>query len=472
MFDSLGKALTNSLAFLSRSENVNDETINAFLKNVATALIQADVDVAIVKKLRDAVKAKCEVDKSRRVSSSQLKRIVHQNLFRALIDILTPAQKPYVLHKGKPNVIMFVGLQGAGKTTTCTKYAHYLKMRGWRVALVCADTFRAGAFDQLKQNAAKIKVPFYGSYSILDPVEIAARGVQFFKKEKIDIIIVDTSGRHKQDAALFDEMISIESVIKPDEIIYVMDSHIGQACYGQAEAFKSAVKVASVIVTKLDGHAKGGGAVSAVVATGCAIAFLGTGEGFEALEPFDPKGFVSRLMGMGDTDRIMKAMEENMPNLKSKETAMRLAKGRLTYVDVLSQMKTINSLGSIGGMMSMIPGLSNLGLAAGMNQAGTNDQLKKFPVIIDSMTPEERNCEVELCKSRIERIARGSGSQVWEVEMLIAYHQMLSKMMAKMGKGMQNVQRMQKAGALPQSSRGMAHGAGGLPGNLPANFPF
>lgn len=207
---------------------------------------------------------------------------------------------------------MFVGLQGAGKTTTCTKYAyHYLK-KGWRVGLVCADTFRAGAFEQLKQNAAKIKCPFFGNRNETDPVKIAEEGVAFFRKQKYEIIIVDTSGRHKQETALFDEMKQVQSAIKPDQALFVMDGSIGQACYGQAKAFKDSVKVGSVIVTKLDGHAKGGGSLSAVSATESPIVFLGTGEHFEDLEVFEAASFVKRLLGLGDITGLMSKVNEAM----------------------------------------------------------------------------------------------------------------------------------------------------------------
>lgn len=158
---------------------------------------------------------------------------------------------------------MFVGLQGSGKTTTCTKYALYYKKQGWRVALVCADTFRAGAFDQLKQNATKAGIPFFGSYTETDPVKLARDGVEQFKKEKYEIIIVDTSGKHKQEESLFEEMKQVATAISPDITLFVMDSSIGQAAHDQAAAFKAKVEVGAVIITKLDGHAKGGGALSA-----------------------------------------------------------------------------------------------------------------------------------------------------------------------------------------------------------------
>ncbi|XP_021715977.1 signal recognition particle 54 kDa protein 2-like [Chenopodium quinoa] len=187
--------------------------------------------------------------------------------------------------------------RGSGKTTTCTKYARHHKKNGWKPALICADTFRAGAFDQLKQNATKAKIPLYGSYTELDPVKVAVEGVERLKKEVYDLIIIDTSGRHKQEASLFEEMRQLEQATKPDVVIFVMDSSIGQSAFDQAQAFKQSVDVGAVIITKLDGHAKGGGALSAVAATDSPVIFIGTGEHMDDFEEFNTQSFVLRLLG-------------------------------------------------------------------------------------------------------------------------------------------------------------------------------
>jgi signal recognition particle subunit SRP54 len=232
--------------------------------------------------------------------SAYIARFVEKAVGEALVSILTPSKAARKLVRGKPNVVMFVGLQGAGKTTTIAKYAHYYKNRRFRVAMVCADTFRAGAFDQLRQNATKLHVPFYGSHSETDPVKIAREGVETFRRERFDLIIVDTSGRHKQETALFREMEAVHDAVTPDEVIFVMDSTIGQAAEAQARAFSTSVDVGSVIITKLDGHAKGGGALSAVAATGSPIIFTGSGEHFADLDPFQPTEFVGKLLGKGN----------------------------------------------------------------------------------------------------------------------------------------------------------------------------
>jgi signal recognition particle subunit SRP54 len=216
------------------------------------------------------------------------------------VNIVDPGVTPHEVKKGKPNVIMFVGLQGAGKTTTIAKFANYYQRKGFKCCMVCADTFRAGAYDQLKQNATKLRCPFYGSYTEADPVAIAAEGVAQFRKEKYEVIIVDTSGRHRQEAALFEEMQEIRVAIEPDNVVFVLDATQGQAVHEQATSFHEAIDIGSVVVTKLDGHAKGGGALSAVAATGAPILFLGSGEHFDDFEPFVARSFVSRLLGMGD----------------------------------------------------------------------------------------------------------------------------------------------------------------------------
>ena len=224
----LGVQLTQSLSRLHKSAVVDDETLNEIIKEICSALLSADVNVKLVKDLRKKVSDRVKLETEE--SGSNTARLVEKALMESLVQLLDPGHKPYSMKRGRPNVVMFVGLQGAGKTTTVGKYAHYYQTKKWKTAMVCADTFRAGAFDQLKQNAIRVKVPFYGSYSETDPVKIAQDGVDYFRKEKYEVIIVDTSGRHKQESALIEEMQQVSAAINPDEIIFVMDSSIGQVC--------------------------------------------------------------------------------------------------------------------------------------------------------------------------------------------------------------------------------------------------
>ncbi|XP_058075567.1 signal recognition particle subunit SRP54 2-like [Magnolia sinica] len=273
--------------------------------------------------------------------------IIIAAIFSEVCKMLDPGKPSFTPKKGKTSVVMFVGLQGMfGKTTTCTNYGYYHKKKGWKPALVCADIFRAGAFDQLKQNASKAKNPFYGSYMESDPVKIAVEGVERFKKENYDLIIVNTSGRHKQEAALFEEMCQVSEATKPDLVIFVMDSSIGQAALDQAQAFKQSIAVGAVIVTKMDGHAKRGGALSAVAATKSPIIFIGTGEHMDEFEVFDVKPFVSRLLGMVDWSGFMDKIHEVVPMDQQAELLQKLSEGSFTprIMDMLKRSFTPSEL--------------------------------------------------------------------------------------------------------------------------------
>jgi signal recognition particle subunit SRP54 len=416
-----------------------------------------------------------------------------QVVIRELMALLDPGKKPFEPKKGRENVIMFVGLQGSGKTTSCTKLAYYYKKKGWKVGLVCADTFRAGAFDQLKQNATKAKIPFYGSYTESDPAVIAEDGVRQFREQKFEIIIVDTSGRHKQEAALFQEMQMVAKVSAPDEVIFVMDSSIGQAARLQAEAFQEAVDVGSVIITKLDGHAKGGGALSAVAATKSPIVFVGTGEHMTDFEKFSAQSFVSRLLGMGDIRGLLNMFQDEKMFEKTKEAALykkiTSGQGSFTFRDMYEQFQNLLSLGPLGKVMGMIPGLS--GIVGKSSEEESSNRLKSFLVIMDSFTNEELDSDIKLFnkqQSRIKRVARGSGHSIRHVEEVLAVFKPFEKVASKlktMGKGgldprkmtgAQGMRQMQqmfdprmiaKMGGMGNIQKMMKQFGGAMPGGMP-----
>ena len=304
---------------MNQATVIDEKILGEILTEIASALLSADVNIKYVARLRDAVKTQVTLQMGSDGGGANMRKLIQRTVVEELTNMLQSDYKSYEFKKGKQNVVMFVGLQGSGKTTTCTKFAYHYMKKGWRVGLVCADTFRAGAFEQLKMNAAKIKCPFFGHKKETDPVKIAEEGVSFFKEQKFEIIIVDTSGRHKQEAALFAEMQQVQAAINPDNAIFVMDSSIGQACFDQALAFNKTIKVGSVIITKLDGHAKGGGALSAVAATESPIIFIGTGEHFDDLEPFEASSFIKRLLGLGDLTGLMKTVKEAISEDKQKK---------------------------------------------------------------------------------------------------------------------------------------------------------
>jgi len=361
----LGGKLRESLRKLhvnSSGGSLSTQQLNALLSDITRALIEADVNVKLCMSLRENIKNKVEplLEDDEDVGDNetnndgpqddkkakQLLKLVQKTIVEELTNLLSTTTKPYVLRRGHSNIVLFVGLQGAGKTTTIAKVAHYYsKRKHWKVAMVCADTFRAGAFDQLRQNAAKLRIPFYGSYTEADPVKIAQDGVDQFVKDKYELILVDTSGRHKQEQSLLEEMQEISAVVNPHNTILVMDATQGQAVYDQAIAFHNAVNVGSVIVTKLDGHAKGGGALSAVAATQSPILFLGNGEHFDDLDPFDAESFVSQLLGFGNVKGLMEAMKDSTDKKQQQELMDKMAKGQFTLRDMYNQFERVMNMG-------------------------------------------------------------------------------------------------------------------------------
>ncbi|BES93399.1 signal recognition particle [Nesidiocoris tenuis] len=430
----LGRKITSALRSLSNATIINEEVLNSMLKEVCAALIEADVNIRLVKQLRENVRSVIDFDEM--AGGLNKRRMIQSAVFKELVKLVDPGVKAYQPMKGKANVIMFVGLQGSGKTTTCTKLAyHYLK-KNWKACLVCADTFRAGAYDQLKQNATKARIPFYGSYTEVDPVVIAQDGVEMFKKEGFEIIIVDTSGRHKQEESLFEEMLQVSNAIRPDNIIFVMDATIGQACEAQAKAFKDKVDVGSVIITKLDGHAKGGGALSAVAATKSPIIFMGTGEHIDDLEPFKTKPFVSKLLGLGDIEGLIDKVNELKMD-DNEELMEKIKHGQFTMRDMYEQFQNIMKMGPFSQILGMIPGFSQEFLTKGSEQESMA-RLKKMMTIMDSMNDGEldnRDGAKLFSKQagRVTRVAQGAGVMEKEVKDLISQYTKFAAVVKKMG---------------------------------------
>ncbi|GMN49988.1 hypothetical protein TIFTF001_019153 [Ficus carica] len=349
----LGGSITRALQQMNNAIVVDEKVLGECLNEIARALLHADVRFDLVRHLQTNVKNL--VNLNHLAAGHNKRKIIQNAIFDELCKLLDPGKPTFTPELGKPSVVMFVGLQGAGKTTTCTKYAHYHRKMGWKTALVCADTFRAGAFDQLKLNATKAKIPFYGSYVDSDPVKVAVEGVKRFKKENCDLIIVDTSGRHKQEAALFEEMRQVSEATKPDLIIFVMDSSIGQSAFDQAEAFKQSVSVGAVIVTKMDGHAKGGGALSAVAATKSPVIFLGTGEHMNEFEPFDVKSFLNRLLGKGDLSGLINTIQRNVPmdQQQQPELLQKLSKGNFTLRMMYELIQNLLEMGPLNQVCTL-----------------------------------------------------------------------------------------------------------------------
>lgn len=445
----LGGRITRAIQQMSNVTIIDEKALNECLNEITRALLQSDVSFPLVKEMQSNIKKIVNLEDL--AAGHNKRRIIEQAIFSELCKMLDPGKPAFAPKKAKASVVMFVGLQGAGKTTTCTKYAYYHQKKGYKPALVCADTFRAGAFDQLKQNATKAKIPFYGSYTESDPVKIAVEGVDTFKKENCDLIIVDTSGRHKQEASLFEEMRQVAEATKPDLVIFVMDSSIGQAAFDQAQAFKQSVAVGAVIITKMDGHAKGGGALSAVAATKSPVIFIGTGEHMDEFEVFDVKPFVSRLLGMGDWSGFVDKLQEVVPKDQQPELLEKLSQGNFTLRIMYDQFQNILNMGPLKEVFSMLPGISAEMMPKG-HEKESQAKIKRYMTMMDSMTNDELDSSNPKVfnESRMMLIARGSGRQVREVMEMLEEYKRLAKIWSKM-KGL----KIPKNGDMSALSRNM-----------------
>ncbi len=422
VLDRLGSSLNDALKKVFRAPVMDEKTVKELCRDIQRALLQADVNVKLVlevsKRIEErALKEKVPPGVSRR---EHVVKVVYEELTRFL------GEKPASLkiEPGKRNVIMLVGIQGSGKTTASGKLAKYFQKRGLKTALVCTDTYRLGAYDQLTQLASRINIPVYGEPKEKKSERIAMRGLKQFKD--YELVIVDTAGRHKEEKGLIDEMKRLEKVIKPDEAILVIDGTIGQQAAVQARALHEATPIGSILVSKLDGSARGGGALSAVAAIGAPIKFISSGEKLEDIEPFIPSRFVGRLLGMGDLQSLVDKVRDAEVKVPEKKARAFLS-GKFTLTDMAEQFESMKKMGPLRGLLKMIPGMSYNIPEEQMNLA--EDALKKWRVIIQSMTPKEREKPKILSSSRIRRVARGSGTTEKEVKELLKQYNNMKKMM-------------------------------------------
>jgi signal recognition particle subunit SRP54 len=431
VLDKLGRALHGALQKLTRATYVDQRAIKELVLDIQRALLQADVNVQIVLELTKRIEKRALEEKlpPGMTRKEQVVKIVYEEL-SALMG--RPAQLQ--LKPGQPTVVLMVGLQGSGKTTSVAKLGAHFKKRGFRVGIVCADTFRPGAYEQLSQLGEQVGIPVLGDPKEKDSIKLAKQGVEHFKREGIELIIVDSAGRHRREEALMEEMKQIAGSIKPDEVMLVVDGTLGQQAKDQAAAFKAATEVGSILVTKLDGTAKGGGALSAVAATGAPIKFIGTGEHIEDLEPFAPERFVARLLGRGDIETLLKRIEEaaRAEEIRPAEAKAILA-GKLTLRDVYDQLEMLGKMGPLKKLIQMVPGL---GMEVPDEQMRVGEEkLKRFKVIMQSMTPEELENPRLLNASRIRRIARGSGTSEGDVKELLRQYELMRKLIKTMVRG-------------------------------------
>ncbi len=420
--------MNSALKRLFGASVIDEDLVKELVKDIQRALLVADVDVNLVMGITERVE-KQALDENLPRGVSRREHIV-KVVWDTLAYFLGEKTVPLTINPGKPNLVMLVGIQGSGKTTTIGKLARYYQKRGIKTGVICADNFRLGAYSQLKQLAEKSNIPFWGDENGKDAVKLAKKGFSEMKKRGIELILLDTSGRHREETSLIKEMKSISKAVKPQEIILVIDGTLGQQAGSQAAAFKKATNIGSIVITKLDGSAKGGGALSAAAATQAPIKFIGTGEGMDAIEPFNPTKFAGRLLGMSDIKGLIEKVREAQIEI-DEDAAMRLMKGQFTLTDMMAQLKQLKKMGPIGKVMEM------LGLKYKLPDDVAEIQeenLERFEVIMSSMTKEELDNPKILKSSRLERIAMGSGTSTRDVRDLLKQYNQMKKMMKTMGK--------------------------------------
>jgi signal recognition particle subunit SRP54 len=454
----LGSSITKALKKLVGAGTIDAALIKELKNDLLKALLEADVKLEIALEVTDLVEKRAlkeelppGIPRQKHVIT-----IVHDEL----VKILGGKAKKLDITPGKVNVLLFVGIQGSGKTTVVGKLGNWLNKRGMKPALVCSDTDRPGALEQLQQLGDQINVPVYGNLKEKNAVKLARDGIVNFQKTH-EVILVDTAGRHKEETSMLREMAKIAKQIKPDEIILVLDGTLGQQAYEQALAFTTTTKIGSIIFTKLDGSAKGGGALSACAATKAPIKFIGVGEKVNDLERFDPTGFVGRLLNLGDLESLIESVKAAQIE-PDDEMAKAFLSGKFTLRDMYAQMQNIGKMGSLSKLLSFIPGFST-GLPEGL-QDTSEENMKKFMCIMESMTAEELEKPQLIKSTRVQRIARGSGTDPKEIKQLLTQYNQMKKMMKGMKKGigrrgakmpnMADLASMQSGGKSPKITRG------------------
>ncbi len=458
MFESLSDRLSGTIKKLRGQARLTDDNIKEAMREVRMALLEADVALPVVRTFVDRVKERAvgaEVLKS--LSPGQaLVKIVNDEL----VEIMGQANESLDLKAQPPAVVLMAGLQGAGKTTTAGKLALLLQDREKKkVAMVSCDVYRPAAIKQLETLAEQVKATFIPSEVGQSPVDIAANALDFAKKNHIDVLLVDTAGRLHIDTDMMDEIKAIHAAVNPVETLFVVDAMTGQDAANTAKAFGEALPLTGVVLTKADGDARGGAALSVREITGKPIKFIGMGEKIDALEPFHPDRMASRILGMGDVLSLVEDAQRNVDHKEAQKLAKKLNKGRgFDLEDLRAQMLQMQNMGGMGGLMDKLPGMGKMNQAV---QDGAGDkEVNRMVAIINSMTVQERRFPAVIKGSRKKRIAAGSGLQIQDVNRLLKQHKQMSKMMKKF-----------KGGGLKKMMRGMQGkmppgmgGGGGFPG--------
>ena len=430
MFDTLSDRLRKTLAGLTGRGRVSEADVDAAMREIRLALLEADVNFKVVKDVVGRIREKAvgaEILGSLS-AGQQIVKIVHDEL----VELLSAGDRAFKL-QGNPAVISLVGLQGSGKTTTAAKLARHIVKLGRRPLLVAADPYRPAAADQLETLGRAIDIPVHRSPAGTKTVDIVKASLETARKLTRDTIILDTAGRLSVDEALMAEIAAVNSAMHPVETLLVVDAMTGQEAVGVAQAFGAAVPVTGLILTKIDGDARGGAALSIATVTGVGVKFLGTGEKTDALEVFHPDRLAGRILGMGDVLTLVERAQETVTADQAKRMEEKLRKAEFTLEDFLEQLQQVQKMGPIGQIMGMLPGMGDM--AKDAQAAVDRGDLRRTEAIIRSMTTAERREPAILTGSRRRRIATGSGTSLTEVNRLVKQFAEMQRMMKQLAGG-------------------------------------
>jgi signal recognition particle subunit SRP54 len=451
MFENLSKRLEGIFNNLGGQGKLTEDDVNTALREVRLALIEADVNLKVARQFVDRVKEKA-IGANVMGSLSPAQQVL-SIVNEELIQVLGGEDDRNKLDLGgtPPNVIMLVGLQGSGKTTSAAKLANYLRKQGQRPLLVAADMYRPAAVTQLKALGHQLNLPVYSEPMGSDPVDICVRSLDFAREQAASVVILDTAGRLNIDERMMNEIINIRQRIHPGEVLLVADAMTGQEAVRVADDFNKAVSLTGMILTKMDGDARGGAALSIRTVTGVPVKFMGVGEKTDALEPFYPDRLASRILGMGDVLSLIERAQENIDQEEALKASQKLQQGKFDLEDFLNAMRQLKRMGPLRNVMEMLPGFNKLASAPEMEEALEGDQLKYIEAMILSMTKEERRNPDLMNGSRRKRVARGSGTTVQEVNQLLDQFDEMRKMIRQIssGKGPWAQMARQYGGGLP-----------------------
>ena len=457
MFDNLSDRLNSVFRKLSGRATLDATNIQEGLREVRLALLEADVNFKVVKDFIDRVQEAClGVDVSKNLNpGQQVVKIVHDEL----VSLLGGESSGLNLEGNPPHIIMMVGLQGSGKTTSSGKLAYWLREQGKKPYFVPADVYRPAAIEQLRTLADQLSMPCYPSTVMMPPVEIAKAAITEARAAGCDVVLIDTAGRLHIDTALMDELRNIKAAVAPTDILFVADAMTGQDAVTVAQSFNDTLDITGVVLTKMDGDARGGAALSIKSVTGKSVKFVGMGEKISEIEPFHPERIAGRILGMGDMLTLIEKAQSSYDAEEAEELALKMQKAQFNFEDFRNQMRKMKKIGSLESILKLVPGLGGLGQKLG-NMTIPEKEMARVEAIINSMTNEERRNPKIINPSRKQRIARGSGVNVAQVNQLIKQFDNMRAMMQKLSGG---------GGKMPKgmSKRlggGMPPGMGGMPG--------